>query len=115
MAWLWDDFQSHNGSADYLFSSHSALHDGLTRTPSGLSDLAHVMNANLTAVIFNKLPAAVPNLLGHQAGRSIRTDRSGNRRVGGLIAGMGYLMLLANGSVKTDLMFAALFTLGFCQ
>ncbi len=27
--------------------------------------------------------------------------------------GLGYLMLLANGRVKTDLMFAALFTLGF--
>ena len=26
--------------------------------------------------------------------------------------GLGYLMLLANGRVKTDLMFAALFTLG---
>ena len=46
------------------FPVTSALHDGLTRTPFGLSDLAHVMNATSVRLLFLiKLPAAMPNLL----------------------------------------------------
>ena len=97
------------------FPVTSALHDGLARTPSGLSDLAHVMNAKPLRLLFLiKLPAAVPNLL---SGIRLATVYA---PIGAVIGewvgssqGLGYLMLLANGRVKTDLMFAALFTLGF--
>ena len=97
------------------FPVTSALHDGLTRTPSGLSDLAHVMNAKPLRLLFLiKLPAAVPNLLSGIRLAAVYAP------IGAVIGewvgssqGLGYLMLLANGRVKTDLMFAALFTLGF--
>lgn len=97
------------------FPVTSALHDGLTRTPSGLSDLAHVMNAKPLRLLFLiKLPAAVPNLLSGIRLAAVYAP------IGAVIGewvgssqGLGYLMLMANGRVKTDLMFAALFTLGF--
>jgi putative hydroxymethylpyrimidine transport system permease protein len=61
-----------------------------------------------------KLPAAVPNLLSGIRLAAVYAP------IGAVIGewvgssqGLGYLMLLANGRVKTDLMFAALFTLGF--
>ena len=96
------------------FPVTSALHDGLTRTPSGLSDLAHVMNATSVRLLFLiKLPAAIPNLLSGIRLAAVYAP------IGAVIGewvgssqGLGYLMLLANGRVKTDLMFAALFTLG---
>ena len=97
------------------FPVTSALHDGLTRTPSGLVDLAHVMNAKSVRLLFLiKLPAAMPNLLSGIRLAAVYAP------IGAVIGewvgssqGLGYLMLLANGRVKTDLMFAALFTLGF--
>jgi len=97
------------------FPVTSAFHDGLTRTPSGLLDLAHVMNAKPLRLLFLiKLPAAMPNLLSGIRLAAVYAP------IGAVIGewvgssqGLGYLMLLANGRVKTDLMFAALFTLGF--
>jgi putative hydroxymethylpyrimidine transport system permease protein len=97
------------------FPVTSALHDGLSRTPSGLSDLAHVMNAKPIRFLFLiRLPAAMPNLLSGIRLAAVYAP------IGAVIGewvgssqGLGYLMLLANGRVKTDLMFAALFTLGF--
>jgi len=97
------------------FPVTSALHDGLSRTPSGLSDLAHVMNAKAIRLLFLiKLPAAMPNLLSGIRLAAVYAP------IGAVIGewvgssqGLGYLMLLANGRVKTDLMFAALFALGF--
>ena len=96
------------------FPVTSALHDGLSRTPSGLSDLAHVMNAiPLRFLFLIRLPAAMPNLLSGIRLAAVYAP------IGAVIGewvgssqGLGYLMLLANGRVKTDLMFAALFTLG---
>ena len=96
------------------FPVTSALHDGLSRTPSGLSDLAHVMNAKPIRFLFLiRLPAAMPNLLSGIRLAAVYAP------IGAVIGewvgssqGLGYLMLLANGRVKTDLMFAALFTLG---
>ena len=96
------------------FPVTSALHDGLSRTPTGLSDLAHVMNAKPIRFLFLiRLPAAVPNLLSGIRLAAVYAP------IGAVIGewvgssqGLGYLMLLANGRVKTDLMFAALFTLG---
>ena len=97
------------------FPVTSALHDGLTRTPSGFSDLAHVMNSKPIRFLFLiRLPAAMPNLLSGIRLAAVYAP------IGAVIGewvgssqGLGYLMLLANGRVKTDLMFAALFTLGF--
>ncbi len=97
------------------FPVTSALHDGLTRTPSGFSDLAHVMNSKpIRLLFFIRLPAAMPNLLSGVRLAAVYAP------IGAVIGewvgssqGLGYLMLLANGRVKTDLMFAALFTLGF--
>ena len=97
------------------FPVTSALHDGLTRTPSGFSDLAHVMNSKPIRLLFLiRLPAAMPNLLSGIRLAAVYAP------IGAVIGewvgssqGLGYLMLLANGRVKTDLMFAALFTLGF--
>ncbi len=96
------------------FPVTSALHDGLTRTPSGFSDLAHVMNSKPNRLLFLiRLPAAMPNLLSGIRLAAVYAP------IGAVIGewvgssqGLGYLMLLANGRVKTDLMFAALFTLG---
>ena len=96
------------------FPVTSALHDGLLRTPSGLSDLAHVMNAKPIRLLFLiRLPSAMPNLLSGIRLAAVYAP------IGAVIGewvgssqGLGYLMLLANGRVKTDLMFAALFTLG---
>ena len=96
------------------FPVTSALHDGLSRTPSGLSDLAYVMNAKPVRFLFLiRLPAAMPNLLSGIRLAAVYAP------IGAVIGewvgssqGLGYLMLLANGRVKTDLMFAALFTLG---
>ena len=96
------------------FPVTSALHDGLSRTPTGLSDLAHVMNAKPIRFLFLiKLPSAMPNLLSGIRLAAVYAP------IGAVIGewvgssqGLGYLMLLANGRVKTDLMFAALFTLG---
>ena len=96
------------------FPVTSALHDGLSRTPTGLSDLAHVMNAKPIRFLFLiRLPAAMPNLLSGIRLAAVYAP------IGAVIGewvgssqGLGYLMLLANGRVKTDLMFAALFTLG---
>ena len=97
------------------FPVTSALHDGLTRTPSGFCDLAHVMNSKPNRFLFLiRLPAAMPNLLSGIRLAAVYAP------IGAVIGewvgssqGLGYLMLLANGRVKTDLMFAALFTLGF--
>ena len=96
------------------FPVTSAFHDGLTRTPLGLLDLSNVMQAKPLRLLFLiKLPAAVPNLLSGIRLAAVYAP------IGAVIGewvgssqGLGYLMLLANGRVKTDLMFAALFTLG---
>ena len=96
------------------FPVTSAHHDGLTRTPSGFSDLAHVMNSKPVRFLFLiRLPTAMPNLLSGIRLAAVYAP------IGAVIGewvgssqGLGYLMLLANGRVKTDLMFAALFTLG---
>ena len=96
------------------FPVTSAFLDGLQRTPSGFLDLANTMQAKSARVLlYIKIPAALPSLasglrlaavyapIGAVIGEWVGASR-----------GLGYLMLLANGRVKTDLMFAALITLG---
>ncbi len=96
------------------FPVTSAFFDGLMRTPSGYLDLAASMGASRRAILWQiKVPAALPAL-----GSGLRLAAV-YAPIGAVIGewvgasqGLGYLMLLANGRAKTDLMFAALLTLG---
>lgn len=96
------------------FPVTSAFFDGLMRTPFGFLDLAQTMGASRWRTLWRiRVPAALPALgsglrlaavyapIGAVIGEWVGSSR-----------GLGYLMLLANGRAKTDLMFAALFTLG---
>ena len=110
------------------FPVTSAFHDGLSRTPKGYLDLAKVMSgeggngsgkggknfSHWRCLYFIKIPAAIPSLMSGIKLAAVYAP------IGAVIGewvgssqGLGYLMLLANGRVKTDLMFASLFTLGF--
>lgn len=96
------------------FPVTSAFFDGLMRTPPGYLDLAKTMGAGRWSMLWRiRVPAALPAL-----GSGLRLAAV-YAPIGAVIGewvgssqGLGYLMLLANGRAKTDLMFAALFTLG---
>lgn len=96
------------------FPVTSAFFDGLMRTPSGYLDLAKTMGATPRQTLWRiRVPAALPAL-----GSGLRLAAV-YAPIGAVIGewvgasrGLGYLMLLANGRAKTDLMFASLFTLG---
>ncbi|MEM6376384.1 MAG: ABC transporter permease [Pseudomonadota bacterium] len=96
-----------------FFPVASAFLDGLLRTPRGYLDLARTMQARPLAVLFHiQIPAALPSLASGLRLSAVYAP------IGAVIGewvgaseGLGYLMLLANGRSKTDLMFAALFTL----
>lgn len=96
------------------FPVTSAFLDGLMRTPQGYLDLARTMQARRARILWHiRIPAALPSLasglrlaavyapIGAVIGEWVGASR-----------GLGYLMLLANGRAKTDLMFAAMLTLG---
>lgn len=96
------------------FPVTSAFFDGLMRTPPGYLDLARTMQASPARILWHiRIPAALPSLasglrlaavyapIGAVIGEWVGASR-----------GLGYLMLLANGRAKTDLMFAAMLTLG---
>ena len=96
------------------FPVTSAFFDGLNRTPQGYLDLSQTMQATPMRVLWHiRIPAALPALasglrlaavyapIGAVIGEWVGASR-----------GLGYLMLLANGRAKTDLMFAAMLTLG---
>jgi putative hydroxymethylpyrimidine transport system permease protein len=95
------------------FPVTSAFLDGLTGTPQGYLDLARTMGARPSGVMWRvRIPAALPSLasglrlaavyapIGAVIGEWVGASR-----------GLGYLMLLANGRAKIDLMFAALLVL----
>ncbi len=96
------------------FPVTSAFFDGLMRTPPGYLDLARTMGGNKWRTLWRiRVPAALPSL-----GSGLRLAAV-YAPIGAVIGewvgssqGLGYLMLLANGRAKTDLMFAALLTLG---
>lgn len=96
------------------FPVTSSFSDGLRKTPSGILDLALVMQAtSLRTLFYLKIPAAMPSLLSGVRLAAVYAPIGAT--IGewvGSSEGLGYLMLLANGRVKTDLMFASLFTLG---
>ncbi|MEM7268706.1 MAG: ABC transporter permease [Pseudomonadota bacterium] len=95
------------------FPVTSAFFDGLMRTPAGLIDQARVMGASQWREMrYIRIPSALPAL-----GSGLRLAAV-YAPIGAVIGewvgasrGLGYLMLLANGRAKIDLMFAALIVL----
>lgn len=95
------------------FPVTSSFFDGLMRTPTGMLDMARVMGAKPLAILLHiRIPAAVPGLASGLRLAAVYAP------IGAIIGewvgaseGLGYLMLLANGRAKIDLMFAALFML----
>ena len=95
------------------FPVTSAFHDGLMRVDRGLLDQAKIMGARpLQTLLRIQVPHALPSL-----GTGLRLAAV-YAPIGAVIGewvgaskGLGYLMLLANGRAKIDLMFASLIVL----
>ncbi|WP_380058702.1 ABC transporter permease [Falsihalocynthiibacter sp. SS001] len=95
------------------FPVASAYFDGLMKTPQGYLDLAQTMGAGKGRMLVEvRMRAAVPSLASGLRLAAVYAP------IGAVIGewvgaskGLGYLMLLANGRVKTDLLFAALIVL----
>lgn len=95
------------------FPVTSAFFDALMRTPRGWLELARVMTASPGRTLWRiRVPAALP---GFASGLRLAAVYA---PIGAIIGewvgasrGLGYLMLLANGRAKIDLMFAALIVL----
>lgn len=95
------------------FPVTSAFHDGLIRIDSGLRDLSISMGAGKWNFLrYVQIPNALPSL-----GSGLRLAAV-YAPIGAVIGewvgaskGLGYLMLLANGRAKIDLMFASLIVL----
>ena len=97
------------------FPVTSSFYDGLTKTPRSFLDLAQTMGSTKSRILYYiKIPAAIPSLF--TGIRLAAVYAPIGATIGewvGSSQGLGYLMLLANGRVKIDLMFASLLTLGF--
>ena len=95
------------------FPITSSFLDGLKSTPGGYIDLAETMRVSDRSTLLKiRMPAALPSLTSGLRLASVYAP------IGAVIGewvgssnGLGYLMLLANGRVKTALMFAALVAL----
>ena len=95
------------------FPVTSAFYDGLTRVPADILDMAKIMGGTKRQIMRRiKIPHALPSL-----GTGLKLAAV-YAPIGAVIGewvgaskGLGYLMLLANGRAKTELMFASLFTL----
>ncbi|MFT6089411.1 ABC transporter permease [Sulfitobacter sp.] len=95
------------------FPVASAFHDGLTRIDRGYHDLSVSMGAGKYHFMRHvRIPSALPSL-----GTGLRLSAV-YAPIGAVIGewvgaskGLGYLMLLANGRAKIDLMFASLIVL----
>ncbi len=95
------------------FPVTSAFFDGLMQTPKGWLDLAQVMGATPAQSLMRiRIPAALPSFASGLRLAAVYAP------IGAVIGewvgasqGLGYLMLLANGRAKIDLMFAALLVL----
>jgi len=93
-----------------FFPVASAFYDGLRRTEPGWLDLAATMGARRRAVLWKlRVPAALPALAsGLRVAAAVAPIGAVVGEWVGASAGLGYLMLHANGRSQTDLMFAAL-------
>jgi len=95
------------------FPVTSSFYDGLMRVTPALLDLAKTMGASKIQVMRRiKIPHALPSLASGLKLAAVYAP------IGAVIGewvgssqGLGYLMLLANGRAKIDLMFASLITL----
>ncbi|WP_068115493.1 ABC transporter permease [Tropicimonas marinistellae] len=95
------------------FPVASSFFDGLMRTPPGWLDLGRTMGASPARLLWRiRVPAAIPSLASGLRLAAVYAP------IGAVIGewvgaagGLGYLMLLANGRVKIDLMFATLLVL----
>ena len=95
------------------FPVTSSFFDALMRPNRDWIGLARVMGANPTRIMWHiRIPAALPGLASGVRLAAVYAP------IGAIIGewvgaskGLGYLMLLANGRAKTDLMFAALIVL----
>ncbi|SVD13537.1 uncharacterized protein METZ01_LOCUS366391, partial [marine metagenome] len=92
--------------------------DGLRRTDPGWLDLAHTMTAGQstshrwTILRHIRIPAALPTLAsGLRVAAAVAPIGAVVGEWVGSSAGLGYLMLHANGRMQIDLLFAALFVL----
>jgi putative hydroxymethylpyrimidine transport system permease protein len=96
-----------------FFPVATAFQDGLRRTDPGLLDLAATMGASRGAVLWRiSVPHALPALAsGLRVAAGVAPIGAVVGEWVGASAGLGYLMLHANGRSQTDLMFAALFVL----
>lgn len=119
--WLGYDLWSKVAMAVLIifFPVTTAFLDGLRRTDPGMMDLASIMAAaqsplrrTISLLIHVRIPAALPALA---SGLRVAT---GVAPIGAVVgewvgssAGLGYLMLHANGRMQIDLLFAALFAL----
>ena len=93
-----------------VFPVASGLHDGLAATPGPVLDLARIARASkLRTLFWLRLPHALPQF---GAGLRIAVAYAPTGAVigewVGAAQGLGYLMLMANARMRTDLMFAAL-------
>lgn len=95
------------------FPVTSSFFDALMRTNRDWLDLARIMGGSPMHIMWHiRIPAALPGLASGLRLASVYAP------IGAIIGewvgaskGLGYLMLLANGRAKTDLMFAALIVL----
>ncbi len=96
------------------FPVTSSFYDGLVQTPRGYLDLASTMGANRRRrLLLVQVPSAMPSLAsGLRLGAVYAPIGAVIGEWVGAARGLGYLMLLANGRAKIDLMFAALVVLG---
>jgi len=95
------------------FPVTAAFYDGLRRTEPGWLDLAQTMGASPARRLwFIRLPAALPAFgSGLRIATAVAPIGAVVGEWVGSSAGLGYLMLHANGRMQIDLMFAALVTL----
>lgn len=95
------------------FPVTAAFYDGLRRTEPGWLDLAQTLGASKWAMLRQiRLPAAMPAFAsGMRVAAAVAPIGAVVGEWVGSSAGLGYYMLLMNGRVQTDAMFAALFVL----
>ena len=96
-----------------FFPVTATFYDGLRRTAPGWLDLAMTMDAPPAAILWHiRIPSALPALAsGLRTAAAVVPIGAVVGEWVGSSAGLGFLMLHANGRLQIDLMFAALLTL----